>query len=124
MLQAYISNVSPVSDVCCKCFMWMLHMLQWLYTCCKCKFQMFHLLQAYVSNVVASGSCCKSFNHQAQEASAGRGGPHVHEHATSIHSHHIVSVFSMACVKMLNCKPTCIAVRTKIRQSINKHAKS
>jgi hypothetical protein len=35
------SNVSAVSNVCCKCFIWMLHMLQWSYTyvtnvCSKC----------------------------------------------------------------------------------------
>jgi hypothetical protein len=29
MLQAYVLTVS---DICCKCFIWMLHMLQWLYT--------------------------------------------------------------------------------------------
>jgi hypothetical protein len=33
MLQAYVSSVSGVSYACCKCFMWILHMLQWLFTC-------------------------------------------------------------------------------------------
>jgi hypothetical protein len=28
MLQVYIPNISHVSDVCCKCFVWMLHMSQ------------------------------------------------------------------------------------------------
>ena len=28
MLQVYVLNVSPVLDICCKCFIWMLHMLQ------------------------------------------------------------------------------------------------
>jgi hypothetical protein len=32
MLQAYVSSVSDVPEVCCKCFMWMFYMLQWLYT--------------------------------------------------------------------------------------------
>jgi hypothetical protein len=32
MFQVYIPNILAVSDVCCKCFIWMLHMLQWLYT--------------------------------------------------------------------------------------------
>jgi hypothetical protein len=31
MLQVSIQNISSTSDVCCKCFIWMLHMLQWLY---------------------------------------------------------------------------------------------
>jgi hypothetical protein len=31
MLQVYVLNVSPIFDVCCKCFIWMLHMLKWLY---------------------------------------------------------------------------------------------
>jgi hypothetical protein len=39
MLQVYVSNVSSVSDVCCKRFIWMLHMLQWLYIyVAKCTF--------------------------------------------------------------------------------------
>jgi hypothetical protein len=28
MLQMYVANVSPISNVCCKCFIWILHMLQ------------------------------------------------------------------------------------------------
>jgi hypothetical protein len=28
MLKVYVSNVSPILDVCCKCFIYMLHMLQ------------------------------------------------------------------------------------------------
>jgi hypothetical protein len=28
MLQVYVSNISAVSNVCCKCFIWMLYMLQ------------------------------------------------------------------------------------------------
>jgi hypothetical protein len=27
MLQVYVSNISIVSNLCCKCFVWMLHML-------------------------------------------------------------------------------------------------
>jgi hypothetical protein len=45
MLQAYVSSVS---DVCFKCFIWMLHTLLWLYT---------HVSSvSYVSNL-----CCKCF---------------------------------------------------------------
>jgi hypothetical protein len=41
MLQAYVSSVLNVSDICFKWFIWMLHMLLWLYThvlrvCFKC----------------------------------------------------------------------------------------
>jgi hypothetical protein len=32
MLQTYISSVSYVSEVCCKGFVWMLHIMQWLYS--------------------------------------------------------------------------------------------
>jgi hypothetical protein len=32
MLQVYVSSVSAILDVCRKCFIWILHMLQWLYT--------------------------------------------------------------------------------------------
>jgi hypothetical protein len=32
MLQACVSSASVVSDVCFKYFIWMLHMLLWLYT--------------------------------------------------------------------------------------------
>ena len=53
MLQVYVSNISAVSNVCCKCFIRMWHMLQWPYTyvvssildvCCRKCFmlQMFH----------------------------------------------------------------------------------
>ena len=32
MLQVYVSNILAVSNVCCKCFIYMLHMLHWIYT--------------------------------------------------------------------------------------------
>jgi len=52
MLQ-YISNVLAISNVCCKCFIWMLHMLQWPYT---------YMLQVYILNVSSiSDVCCKYF---------------------------------------------------------------
>jgi len=65
MLQVYVLNVSAISNVCCKCFIWILPMLQWLYmyvtnVCSKCftyfipMLQMFHLDVAYVSDI-----CCK-----------------------------------------------------------------
>jgi len=58
-LYTYVSNISAVLNVCCKCFIWM---LQWLYmyvtsVCSKCfrpMLQVFHLDVAYVSNI-----CCK-----------------------------------------------------------------
>ena len=83
-LQVYISNVSSVLDVCCKCFIWMLHMFQWLYThvasvyskysiyfrrmlqvflsrCCICCGCYTHMLQEYVANVSpVSDVCCRS----------------------------------------------------------------
>jgi hypothetical protein len=31
MFQVYVLNVSAVLNVCCKCFIWMLHMFHWLY---------------------------------------------------------------------------------------------
>jgi hypothetical protein len=48
MLQAYVSSVSRVSDV---CFIWMLH----IHECCKRMFQVFH---TYVASV--SSGCCKT----------------------------------------------------------------
>ena len=81
----YVLVVSDVSEICCKCFIWilqryiqMLHMLQWLYTyvaivCSKCFIcfrrilQVFYLdvaytcmLQVYVLNIsVILNLCCK-----------------------------------------------------------------
>jgi hypothetical protein len=53
MLQVYVPNFSPVSDLCYKCFIWMLHTLQ----CCTC-FR--HILQASIQNVSSvSDVCCK-----------------------------------------------------------------
>jgi hypothetical protein len=84
----------------CKCFIWMLHMLQWLaiHVCCKCMFQIFqllsgcciccsgytHMLQVYVSKVspVSDAFCSKCFMLQVfslaeREASTGGEGSHV-----------------------------------------------
>jgi hypothetical protein len=41
MLQVHVLKCFSVLDICCKCFIWMLHILQWLYTyvsnvCFKC----------------------------------------------------------------------------------------
>jgi hypothetical protein len=33
MLQVCVSNVSVVLDICCKCFIWMLHILSWPHIC-------------------------------------------------------------------------------------------
>jgi hypothetical protein len=79
MLQVYVSNVSAISNVCCKCFIWILDMLQWLYMyvasvcsnvspvldlCCKCFIWMLHMfrhmLQASIQNDSSvSDICCK-----------------------------------------------------------------
>jgi hypothetical protein len=48
-------NVSSVSYLRCKCFIWMLEKYIWMlhmramaiHVCCKCMFQMFHLFQTY-----------------------------------------------------------------------------
>jgi hypothetical protein len=63
MLQVYGSNVSKV---CCKCFIWILYMLQWLYTyvtsvyskCFICFFK--RKLQVCLSG------CCIYFTHMLQ----------------------------------------------------------
>jgi hypothetical protein len=63
------SNIAAVLNVCCKCFIWMLHMLQWPYTyvasVCfkcfsrfKCMLQVFCLDVTYVTVVIQI--CCNS----------------------------------------------------------------
>jgi hypothetical protein len=61
----YVSCVSDISVVCCKCFIWMLqvdqdvaHVTSVSEVCCKRLFQMFHLFQTYVASV--SFGCCKT----------------------------------------------------------------
>jgi hypothetical protein len=49
MLQVYVLNVSPVSDLCCKCFY--LDVAYVLDICCKHLFKMFHLFQTYITSV-------------------------------------------------------------------------
>jgi hypothetical protein len=53
MLQGYVSSIVGVSDVCFKCFIWMLHILLWLYTyVCSVCFKYFRLmLQVFYLNV-------------------------------------------------------------------------
>jgi hypothetical protein len=64
MLQSNVSSVPGVSDVCFKCFIWIFHMLQWLYThvssvyfkrftCFRLMLQVFHLNVAKVDLDVA-----------------------------------------------------------------------
>jgi hypothetical protein len=77
VLQVY---VSVVSNVCCKCFIWMLHMLQWLYTyvanvfpnvsvvlsrccmflsrCCTCCNGYTRMVQVYILNVSPISCVC------------------------------------------------------------------
>ena len=58
MLQAYVLSISDVSDVCCKCFVWL---LQSRSRCCICCNACTRMLQASISNVssVFSYACCK-----------------------------------------------------------------
>jgi hypothetical protein len=64
MLQACVSSVSDISNVYFKCFVWLLHILLWLYTyvssvcfeyfrCFRLKLQVFHLNVAKVDLNVA-----------------------------------------------------------------------
>jgi hypothetical protein len=46
----YVLNVPAVLNVCCKCFIWILHIAV---VCYKCMFQMFHLFQTYVASVLS-----------------------------------------------------------------------
>jgi phage-related protein len=72
MLKEYVLNVSSVFSLilqqlflCCKCFMWMLHMLQWLYTyVASVLFQMFQMLKTYVAHVLSR--CCICFMHMLE----------------------------------------------------------
>jgi hypothetical protein len=56
MLQTYVSNISGVSYVCCKCFIWMLHMF------CNSYIHFFLVFQTYVANIlIVLNICCKCF---------------------------------------------------------------
>ena len=61
----YVINISAVLNICCKCFIWILHLLQWLYTyvasiCFKCSSCFKRMLQVeYVA--VAIHICCKAY---------------------------------------------------------------
>jgi hypothetical protein len=72
MLQTYVLNVSNILEVRCRCFIWMLHTLQWLYTYVatvysKCFIYFRRILQVYYLDVayvaVAIHICC---NHMFQ----------------------------------------------------------
>jgi hypothetical protein len=91
MLQVYVSNV------CYQCFIWILHMLHWLYTYVAsvyfkyftCFKRMLHMLQCsytYVASIcckcsIYSDVCCSKcftvqvFHQQARLEDIGRGGP-------------------------------------------------
>jgi hypothetical protein len=77
ILQLYVLNVSAVLNVCCKYFIWMLHLLQWSYTYCKCMFT----IVLFVSNLCFSK--CFKLHDQTREVGAdggdplGRSSPHV-----------------------------------------------
>jgi hypothetical protein len=55
ILQASVPNVSAVSDGCCTCFIWVLHMFHYvtnvLSGCCIC-------FQIYVESVLSKGFIC------------------------------------------------------------------
>jgi hypothetical protein len=53
MFQIYVLNVSSVSDVCCKCFIWMLHVYASVLSRCCIYMQVFQVF-SYV--------CCKCFH--------------------------------------------------------------
>jgi hypothetical protein len=68
MLQVYVSSVSAVSNICCKCFILMLYMLQWLYTyvanvCFKCFTYFGRMLQVFYLDVVV---CCHGYTRMLQ----------------------------------------------------------
>jgi hypothetical protein len=69
-VEVYVSNFSSILDVCCKCFIWMLHMSQGYIhmllqasiqnisylsdVCCKCYIWMLHMLQllyTYIASI-------------------------------------------------------------------------
>jgi hypothetical protein len=62
MLQMYVLNVSAVSNVCYKCFIWMLYIYvaMAIHVCCKCMFQTFYLFQMYATSVLSRRSICFS----------------------------------------------------------------
>ena len=76
MLQVFYLDIAYVAlaiHVCCKCFIWMLHMLQCPYTyvasvCCKCFINFGRMLQQMLFTL-------QVFHLQARLVSAGRGGP-------------------------------------------------
>jgi hypothetical protein len=73
ILQVYVLNVLTISNVYCKCFIWMLHMSQWSYIC-KSMFKIFHLFQmmqqilhvASVSWADAGSGCTQRWSPWAQ----------------------------------------------------------
>jgi hypothetical protein len=75
ILQAYVSSVLGISDVCCKCFIWMLQVfpldvacvLQWFSSVFRCfrkcfrrLFQVFHLLSFICSTIASECFKCRS----------------------------------------------------------------
>jgi hypothetical protein len=59
---------SAVANVCCKCFIKTLHMLQWAYTyAASVCFQMFKLFQTYVASILSGYYiCCSDYTHILQ----------------------------------------------------------
>jgi hypothetical protein len=56
MFQVCVSNISYVSFLCCKCFIWMSKIRSECCICCYAytrMFQVFHLFQAYVVNILS-----------------------------------------------------------------------
>jgi hypothetical protein len=81
----YVLNVLAVSEVCCKCFIWMLYMLQWLYTyitsvCFKC-FAYFRRILQQVLHIASI------FISRHGKTSASGGGPRVHAQQHGVHRH-------------------------------------
>jgi hypothetical protein len=71
MSQVSIQNVSSTLDVCCKCFIGTLHMLQWLHTyvasvCFKC----FICFRRMLQEVLSRCKCFMSRRRQSMQAKA------------------------------------------------------
>jgi hypothetical protein len=59
MLQAFVQSVSSIFQtyhVCCKCFIWVLHMFS--HKCCKRLFEMFHSFHMHVASVLSWCHIC------------------------------------------------------------------
>ena len=83
---------------CCKCFMWMLHMLRGLYTyVASVLFQMLQMLQMYVACVLSGCRIC--FTHMFGSISS----------ECCIYFTHMLQVFYLDVAYVLQCLHTCFS---------------